>query len=132
MLKPAQPCFDLIVGHHVVCGEHGFLYKENDSPMESGATFKQVFAQSPDSQTGMQVRASEAVSQSLQCCRNLLAVSGTEFRHPFPQVRMDIDSHSLPVNGFVWPAARACRTAVFTALYARSACFSPTPYSCRT
>jgi len=114
--KPAQPCFDLIVGHHVIGREHRFLHQENDSPVKSGATFEQIFTQSPDSQTGVQVGGAEAVGQSLQCRRNLIAVSGTEFRYPFPQVRMDIDFHSLPVKGFVWPDARASRTADFTAL----------------
>ncbi len=54
------------------------------------------------------------------------------FPTPLPKAGMEIDFHSLPVKGFAWSDVRALRTSAFTACHARSACFSRTPYSCRT
>ena len=99
--------------------------------MQPGAALEQIVPQPPDADASVQVGTPEAVGQRAQGFRNLLALIVAQFSDPLPQAGMQIYFHSLPVNGFVRPAARALRTSVFTAFTARSACFSLTPYSCR-
>ena len=83
--------------------------------MQSGATLEQILAEPPDTKAGVQVRTPKTIGQRAQGFGNLLPLGDAQFLHPLPQAGMEIDPHSLPVNGFVRPAARALRTSAFTA-----------------
>ncbi len=48
--EAAQPGLQLVVGHHIVGGDEVVFGEEDDAPVESGAAFKQVFAQAPDTE----------------------------------------------------------------------------------
>ena len=74
----------------------------------------------------------EAPGQRPQRLRNVFPLSGAQFFHALSKARVKVDPHSLPLKAFVWPAARALRTSDLTDLYARSACLSLMPYSCKT
>ena len=126
-----QPGFEFIVCHHVVGRQHTFFRQENDPPVQTGAALEQILSKPPNSEPGMQVGVAKAIGQCAQGFRNLFLFRGAQFPHALPKAWMKIDSHSLPLKGFVWPDARALRTSVFTAWNARSACFSVMPYSCR-
>ena len=105
---------------------------EDDAPVQSGAALEQAFPQPPDSQAGMAVRLAETILKRTERRRYFIPLSPAELRRAFSQARMQFDPHSFPVNGFIAPAARAFLISAFTVLSAFSACFSVTPYSCKT
>ena len=132
LLKTTQPRLHFVVRHDVVRAEHAFLRVENDAPLQSGAALEQAFPQPPDSQPGMAVRLPETILKRAKRRRDFIPLSPAELRRAFSQARMQFDPHSFPANGFIAPAARAFLISAFTALCAFTACFSVTPYSCRT
>ncbi len=97
----SQPSFDFAVRHHVVGGEPTFPGKKYDLPVQPGPALEQFLPQPPGTDTGVQVRTTEAVAQRPQGFRNLLPVGGAQRLHPLLQAGVEIDSHSLPVNAVV-------------------------------
>ena len=115
--------------HHIVSGEQSLLCKEKHPPLQPRAALEQILPQSPNAKARVQVGVAEAIAQRPQGRGDTLAFFRAQFLDPTLKPGMKINPHSLPVNGLVRPDFRAPRTSDFTALYARSACSSVTPYS---
>jgi len=129
--EASEPRFDFVARPQVESGEQTFIRKKYDPPMQPGAALEQILPQPPDSNASVKMRTTEAIAQRAQGFRNLFPFVVAQFAHPLPKAGMETDPHSLPVNGFVCPEARALRTSALTVRTARSACFSLMSYSYR-
>ena len=110
-----QPRLHLVMGHHVVSGDHSLFSEKNDPPMESGPAFEQALAQPSDAQPRMQVGESKPVSKRTKRLRNLISVGNAQFPNALPKARVNVDSHNLPVKGLVRPEILAALTSALTA-----------------
>jgi hypothetical protein len=117
------------MGHHVVGSDKSLLSEKDDSQVESGAAFEQVFPQASDAQSRVQMRRPKALSKRHEGVRHRISLGDPQFPGALLKSRMKVNSHNLPENGLVWPDTLADLTSALTALKARSACFSLTPYS---